>query len=240
MSKILITLCARGGSKGIPGKNIIDINGKPLIAYSIEMSKILLPKHKVDIALSTDDQEIKFIANKWGLKTSYIRPKELSGDNVGKIKTINHLLLFEEKLNKICYDYVLDLDISSPLRTKVDIEEAFEIFYSDANALSLFSVNSSSRNPYFNMVEENEEGYFDLVKKSNKNILSRQHSPFVFELNASFYWYKRSFFKQDFSTPITNRSMIYKMDHICFDLDNQRDLDYLNFLIKEQKLNGLI
>ena len=238
--KILITLCARGGSKGIPGKNIIDINGKPLIAYSIELAKKILSQHQVDIALSTDAKEIKDVAKKWGLSTTYIRPLELANDNAGKVQTIIDLLCFEEKRQNKNYDYVLDLDISSPLRTKEDVENAFELILSDENALSLFSVNPSHRNPYFNMVEQNEEGYFDLVKKLPNSVLSRQTSPLVYDLNASFYWYRRSFFDKGLTTPITPKSLVYEIDHICFDLDNQDDLLYLKFLIKEKRLQGII
>ena len=240
MINILITLCARGGSKGIPGKNIIDINGKPLITYSIELAKILFPKQRVDIALSTDDQSIKKVAQERGIETIYNRPKELASDSAGKIKTIYHLLKFEEKRQEIFYDFILDLDISSPLRTKKDVEEAFEILFLDSNALTIFSVNPSHRNPYFNMVEQNEKGYFDLVKKLPKSILSRQNSPKVYDLNASFYWYRRSFFDKGINSPITSRSLVYQMNHICFDLDNQQDLLYLKFLIKEQKLNWIL
>lgn len=238
--KILITLCARGGSKGIPGKNIIDIKGKPLIAYSIELAQEILPHYQVEIALSTDNQEIKNVAKKWGINVSYNRPAELSKDETGKIETIFDLLSFQEKeLNKK-YDYILDLDISSPLRTREDVENAFELIHSDKNALSLFSVNPSHRNPYFNMVEQNEEGYFDLVKKLPESVLSRQTSPLVYDLNASFYWYRRSFFDMGLITPITSKSLIYEMDHICFDLDNQDDLLYLKFLIKQQRLKGIL
>ena len=240
MINILITLCARGGSKGIPKKNIIDINGKPLIAYSIELAKCLLPKHLTDISLSTDSEEIKDVAKQWGLTTSYNRPIELALDSSGKVKTINDLLSFEEKQKNKSYDYILDLDISSPLRTKEDVENAFEMLHSDINALTIFSVNSSHRNPYFNMVEQNEEGYFDLVKTLPQSILSRQTSPEVYDLNASFYWYRRSFFDKGLNSPITSKSLIYLMDHICFDLDNQNDLMYLKFLIKEKRLQGII
>jgi len=238
--KILITLCARGGSKGIPGKNIIDINGKPLIAYSIELAKNLLPQYQIDIALSTDVKEIKNVANEWGLSTPYNRPTELASDQAGKVHTIHHLLRFEEKRLNKGYDYILDLDVSSPLRTKEDVENAFELIHSDTNALSLFSVNPSHRNPYFNMVEQNEQGYYDLVKKLPQSVLSRQASPVVYDLNASFYWYRRSFFDKGLTTPITPKSLVYEMDHICFDLDHQDDLLYLKFLIKEQRLSGIL
>ena len=226
--KILITLCARGGSKGIPKKNIIDINGKPLIAYSIELAKQILLEHNVDIALSTDDESIKKVAAAFGIETTYERPSHLASDTAGKVQTIHHLLEHEETKRRKPYDYVLDLDISVQRISK------------DTEALSLFSVNPSHRNPYFNMVEQNEEGYFSLVKQKNSTVLSRQTSPKVYDLNASFYWYKRSFFEEGFSSPITPKSLIHVMDHICFDLDTPDDLLYLDFLIKQNKLKGLL
>ncbi len=237
---ILITLCARGQSKGIPRKNIIEINGIPLIAYSINLAKKILKSFNVHIGLSTDDLEIKKEAEKWGISTTYRRPIKLANDTAGKIKTIKHLLEFEEQRQSILYDFVLDLDISSPLRTKNDIESAFEQMLLDQEALSLFSVNISNKNPYFNMVEKNEKGYYDLVKKLPENFLSRQKSPKVYDINASFYWYRRLFFDKGFNTPITSKSLIYVMDHICFDLDNEEDLLYLNYLIKEKKIKKLL
>lgn len=238
--QILITLCARGGSKGIPGKNIIEINGKPLIAYSIDLAKQILLEYDVDIALSTDDESIKKVAGAFGISTTYQRTRELASDTAGKVETIHHLLKYEESTRGKRYDFILDLDISSPLRTKDEVETSFHRISSDNQALSLFSVNPSHRNPYFNMVEQNEEGYFSLVKQKDNLVLSRQTSPKVYDLNASFYWYKRSFFEEEYNSPITPKSLIHIMDHICFDLDTPDDLLYLDFLIKQNKLKGLL
>ena len=105
-------MCARGQSKGIPRKNIIEINGIPLIAYSINLAKKILKSFNVHIGLSTDDLEIKKEAEKWGISTTYRRPIKLATDTAGKIKTIKHLLEFEEQRQSILYDFVLDLDIS--------------------------------------------------------------------------------------------------------------------------------
>ena len=93
---ILLTLCARGGSRGIPGKNIKLINGKPLISLSIEVAKSFSKIYDVDIALSTDNEDIKNIASLYDVKTNYIRPDFLASDSAGKLDTIRHLLNFEE------------------------------------------------------------------------------------------------------------------------------------------------
>ena len=106
--EILITICARGGSRGIPNKNILKINNVPLIEYSIIHAFEFSKYFKSDVALSTDSLEIKNIANKCGLITNYIRPDSISKDTTGKIETINHLLNFEEKDKSKKYDHILD------------------------------------------------------------------------------------------------------------------------------------
>jgi len=235
---ILITLCARGGSKGIPKKNIKDICGKPLICYSIELANTLNIKWKANVALSTDDNEIKKIAHDAGLFTNYLRPEFLASDTAGKIDTIRDLLLYEEALINKKYDYILDLDITSPLRTINDVEEALISLVKNPDALNLFSVNPASRNPYFNMVEENKNGFYALVKTNiDGSVMTRQSAPKVYELNASFYWYRRSFFDLNLKTAITSKSLIYEVKHICFDLDHPVDFMFMEFLLENDKLD---
>lgn len=234
--KILITICARGGSKGIPGKNIKLLNNIPLIAYSIQLAKRFVTLFDGHIILSTDDDEIRAVAGVYGLSTDYIRPKYLGTDAAGKIDVINDVLLYNEKVMNINYDYVLDLDVTSPLRTLQDLVSGFNLIQRDAKAYNLFSVNPAARNPYFNMVEQKEDGYYNLVSKSG-DVMTRQNAPKVFELNASFYFYRRSFFFSDFKTVFTNSSLIYTMPHICFDLDHLIDFEFMEYLLVNQKLD---
>lgn len=231
---ILITLCARGGSKGIPGKNIRLINGRPLIALSIDVAKAFAKKYSADIALSTDHDIIKEIAHQFGIETLYTRPSNLATDNAGKLETINDLLNYEERSRKKEYDYILDLDITSPLRNLQDLDAAFSIIKEDLQALNLFSVNYASRNPYFNMVEKQENGYYGLIKKGN--FLTRQSAPTVYDLNASFYFYRRKFFEINKVTTINDYSLVYVMPHICFDLDHPVDFDFMEYLLENDRL----
>lgn len=238
--KILITICARGGSKGIPGKNIKLLAGKPLISYSIETAKVFASIFNSKIALSTDDENIRLVASQYGINTDYRRPSELASDTAGKIITLLDLLSYEEELANQKYDYILDLDVTSPLRTILDLKLAFSMINNDNDALSLFSVNQASRNPYFNMVEKKENGYYDLIKKlPNGLVMSRQKAPPVYDLNASFYFYKRVFFDKNLKSPITYKSLIYEMKHICFDLDNIIDFEFLEYLILNNKIEFL-
>ncbi len=235
---ILITLCARGGSKGIPGKNIKLIAGKPLIAYSIDLTNKLKIKWNAKVALSTDDLEIKSVAAEHGIYSNYLRPEYLATDAAGKIDTIKDLLLFEESLVDFQYDFVLDLDVTSPLRTLSDLEKALKLMISNPSAKSLFSVNNAARNPYFNMVEENSSGFYSLVKTNQDgSVMTRQTAPKVYDLNASFYWYRRSFFDSDLKSPITDKSLIFVMDHVCFDLDHPIDFLFMEYLLDNNKLD---
>jgi len=234
----LITICARGGSKGIPGKNIKLIDGKPLIGYTIEQAKKLAEKINATITISTDDELIKKTAEAFGVSTDYIRPDYLATDTVGKIETIEDIVKYEESKANKHFDFVLDLDVTSPLRTIKDLEDALQLLKDDSKAYNLFSVNNAARNPYFNMVEKNNDEYYGLVKTNpNGMVMSRQAAPEVYDLNASFYWYRRSFFELETKSVFTKKSLIYVMDHMCFDLDHPVDFLFMEYLLKNNKLD---
>lgn len=239
--KILITICARGGSKGIPGKNIKPLNGQPLIGYSIAVEKEFQSVFEgTDIMLSTDSEEIIRVAGVCGLKSDYKRPEYLANDTVGKIDAIKDLVLYSESKQGQTYDYILDLDVTSPLRNLQDLKIAFDILRSDENAINLFSVSEAGRSPYFNMVEQKENGYYAQVKMPDNNVFTRQSAPQVYDLNASFYFYKRSFFDMGYKGAITDRSLVYKVPHICFDLDHPIDFEIISYLMSNNKLDFLL
>ena len=232
---ILITICARGGSKGLPRKNILPLNNIPLIGYTIRLAKEFAIEYNADIALSTDDNEILLVAKTFGLYTKYLRPEKLAYDEAGKLETILDLINYEEKNRNINFDYFLDLDVSSPLRNFIDLKEAFELLKANESAINIFSVNKASKNPYFNMVEKNKDGFAEKVK--NGFYLTRQSAPIVYELNASFYFYRRSFFFPKINLVINQKSLIYLVNHMCFDIDHKIDYDFMNFLFVNNKLD---
>lgn len=234
---LLITLCARGGSKGIPGKNIRPVNGVALIAYSIRHAQAFAKTTEADIALSTDSDDIKSVAATFDLTIDYVRPAELATDSAGKVDALRHLLLHEEQRRGKRYDYLLDLDVTSPLRTIEDLERGFQKLRDDPRALNLFSVSPARRNPYFNMVEEGKDGYVHLSKQPGEAFLCRQNAPKAYDMNASFYFYRRAFFENDRSCVVTERSLCYVMPHECFDLDSPEDFAYLEYLISQKRLD---
>ena len=112
------------------------------------------------------------------------------------------------------------------------------IFPAASVAKNLFSVNNAARNPYFNMVEQKNDGFYGLVKTNpDGTSLTRQSAPKVFDMNASFYWYRRSFFDSDAKSAITDKSLIYVMDHMCFDLDHPFDFTFMEYLLLNSKLD---
>lgn len=234
---ILITICARGGSKGIPGKNIKMMNGKPLIWYTIQTAKkfqSMVPD--VDIVLSTDSDGIRRVAKECGLDSDYKRPDYLANDTCGKVDAIKDALLHYERQYNKRYDYLLDMDVTSPLRNADDLLNAFKIIEEQKDAINLSSVSIAGKNPYFNMVEKKENGFYDLVK-SDVLSLSRQAAPTVYEQNASFYFYRRMFFDMGYKSADTERSTIYLVPHVCFDLDNPIDFEFMSFLMANNKLD---
>jgi len=236
VNEILITICARGGSKGVPNKNIKFLNGKPLIAYTINAAKSFAEVYNADISLSTDDNKIKNIASKFGLITSYQRPANLAKDQTGKIEVIYDLLIYEENRRGKKYTYILDMDVTSPLRNFKDLNEAFEILKQRSDALNIFSVSPARRNPYFNMVEHSHNGYFKLVKSCG-DIKSRQAAPKVYDINASFYIFRRAFFDENLNNVITDKSLAYVVNHICFDIDDIMDFKIMEIIFREKLLD---
>lgn len=233
---ILITLCARGGSKGIPGKNIRPINGKPLIAYSIDTAMKFAQKHSASIALSTDSPEIIEVAKQFGLHSTYMRPAELATDTAGKIDVLKDILRYTEEQESKSFDFLLDLDITSPLRTIEDLDKALAQLMSKPEAYNIFSVNHANRNPYFNMVELAPDGYVNLVKQSHA-VKTRQQAPPVYDMNASFYIYRRTFFIDDQKRATTEKSLAFVMEHICFDLDHPLDFTMMELMMKNNLLD---
>lgn len=228
--KIIGTICARGGSKGLPKKNIMHLAGKPLIAYTIEVA---LKWKKMDkLIISTDDNEIAKISTEYGAEVPFMRPAELATDTADKLPVIQHAVKFCEKKYNTGYDVVVDLDPTAPLRKISDLDNALNKFLnSDADVL--YSVCRARKSPYFNMVELDENGYAHLSKPLKNKIVRRQDSPEVYDMNASIYIFNRDFlFTAD--SIHSGKAVVYVMDDIsAFDIDREIDFQFIEFLLKK-------
>lgn len=230
---LLITICARGGSKGVKNKNIRDLAGKPLIYYTIKQVKQWnRGKH---IVVSTDSKEIAEIAKEYGAEIPFMRPQELANDTAGKVAAIRHALISCEEIFGETYETVMDLDVTSPVRTVQDLENAYKLFL-EKLPKTLFSVVPAHRNPYFNMVEETEDGKVKLCKKGD--FARRQDAPTVYDMNASIYIYDRSYLLEGNESAISDNSIVYIMgEKSRTDIDCELDFKFIEFLVREGVIN---
>ena len=215
--KILVIIPARGGSKGIPHKNIKPLAGKPLIHYTIDVARQIVADE--DICVSTDDSEIIQCVEEYGLKVPFVRPAELATDTAGTYEVLLHALNFYEQQGKQ-YDVVLLLQNTSPFRTAKQVKEALTLYQSDVDMV--VSVKECSANPYYCVFEENQEGYLKICK-GDGNITRRQDAPKVYEYNGAIYAINPQSLKQ---MPLNkfSRRIKYVMDEqSSLDLDTMND-----------------
>ena len=230
--EILCTICARGGSKGIPKKNIKKLAGKPLIGYTIENAKKWYKFS--EIVVSTDDDKIAKVAKEYNVLVPFKRPTELSDDQVSRIAAVKHACVFMENMLDKKYDYIIDLSVTSPFRTKEDITGAFKLLKNNPNTNNVYTVCKTDKNPYFNMVEINEEGFTKLVKSSDEKITARQQAPQVYEMNDSINIFRRDFLLNQ-ETNQSNKTKAYVMPRErSIDIDHPLDFKFAEFLIKEK------
>jgi len=227
--KILCVIPARGGSKGLPGKNIKELAGKPLIGYTIEQAK--KSKYIDRVIVSTDTIEIADISKKFGAEIPYMRPQELAEDNVATIDVLLHVIDWMEQKEKYFFDILVLLHVTTPLRETADIDNCISILVTK-KADNVFSVTEAHRNPYFNMVEVTRNGKIKLVKKGNFN--TRQSAPKVFDMNSSIYvWWKDILKKK--KKIFLNGTEIYIMpNERSIDIDNIFDFKIAEMLLKEK------
>ncbi len=180
--KTLYLIPARGGSKGIPGKNIKDFGGKPLICHAIDHAREAGASDE-DICLSTDSEEIRQVAEDYGLIVPFLRPASLSGDHSGTYEVILHALDYHEALGRK-YDRVVLLQPTSPLRRASDIIEAQALWKPEVDMV--VSVTEARTNPYYNAFERDEDGYLH-ISKGDGQYTRRQDAPKVYEYNGAVY-----------------------------------------------------
>lgn len=179
--KILYVIPARGGSKGIPGKNIKPLAGKPLINYTVDVARQLAEDK--DICVTTDDAEIINTVERSGLKVPFVRPAELATDKSGTYEVLLHAIDFYKKQG-INYDTLVLLQPTSPFRTVEDVKACLNLYTQDIDMV--VSVKPATTNPYYNAFETDEDGFLH-ISKGNGNYTRRQDAPKVWEYNGAVY-----------------------------------------------------
>lgn len=230
--EVLITICGRAGSKGAKNKNFRLFLGKPLIYYTIKSAKLLKKNStdlKIDICINSDNLIAKEIAEEE--EVAFIeRPSGLAMDKTPKVDAIRDVLIKMEKIKNKKYDYVIDLDITAPLRKIQDIRNAFEKIVSTGVDV-VFSVVPARRNPYFNMVERDEKGR--IVFSKPVLYTCRQDAPEVYDMNASIYCYDRNTLADVSKDPFNEKMEIIIMPEVyVVDIDHEEDFNVMECLVK--------
>lgn len=225
-NKILVTVCARGGSRGVKNKNIRLLNNKPLICHTLD---ILKASPLIDAyVISSDSDEIIKVAQDYGWEVYFKRPKCLAQDKVGRIEAIRHAVRWMENDRKIKYEIIADLGVATPFKTAEDLENCVKLLI-DEGASNVFSVSVAQRNPYYNMIEI-KRNRVKIVKKLSAEISDRRDAPLVYSLNDGLnVWRRKALFsKHPFFTTTTKAYIMPRERSI--DIDEEIDFKIAEYL----------
>jgi N,N'-diacetyl-8-epilegionaminate cytidylyltransferase len=220
---------ARGGSKGVPRKNIRMLMGKPLIAYSIEAA---LSSDLIDrVIVSTDDSEIADISRKFGAEVPFMRPKELALDDTPEWLAWRHAIIALDLRNE--NDIFISIPPTSPMRSVEDIDKCINLLL-NSDADIVITIKTAARNPYFNMVTINSEGYIELSSKSNRPIYRRQDAPPVFDITTVAYAVRPEFILSSNSIFDGRVKAVVVPEERAIDIDTTLDFEFAEFLISKK------
>ena len=181
--KILCTICARKGSKGLKNKNLLKLLDKPLIMHTIEQARMI--KYFNKIIVSSDSKKIIEIS-KNKVDHCILRPKKLSNDQSSKVDAIQHALLMSENKFNQSFDLIVDLDVTSPLRSTTDITNCIKML--DKSNDIVITASETERNPWFNMVKMNKKNYVEILNKETDKIIDTRHkAPKVYDMTTVCY-----------------------------------------------------
>lgn len=231
---LLFTVCGRAGSKGLKNKNLRPFLGIPLPYYTFSAIDLFIQKHSeyndITIAVNTDCNELVEILKKTKLCFKTVNRKhEHATDDAPKIAAIKDTLFVCQYEFHKKFDIVVDLDITSPLRTIGDIELTIEALVQNCLADLAFSVTSSRRNPYFNMVKE-ENGFYYRVIRSNFD--ARQQAPIIYDMNASIYAYRNEYLSSENTKGVFDGKAVAHVmkDTAVLDIDSEEDFELMGII----------
>ena len=216
---------ARGGSKGVPEKNIRELAGKPLLAYSIDLARKIEAVDKIFV--STDDQTIATIAHEYGADVIN-RPKELARDDTPEWLAWQHAVKWIQEKDE-SFDVFLSLPTTSPLRNKQDILSALKIL--DKNTDMVLTMTEATRSPWFNMVKKMENGYIDLIIKNDSSYTRRQETPKIFDMTTVAYVTRPEFVKNASGVFDGQVKGIEIPPERALDIDTELDFQVAEFLM---------
>ena len=225
--KVLAIIGARGGSKGIPQKNIALLGGKPLIGWTVEAAVESALTDKV--VVTTDDREIAETARRFGAEVPFIRPPELATDSASQVDVVNHALAWLEQNWNYRPDYIMLLQPTSPFRNGKDIDAAIKTAQQQ-NRDAVVSVSEIADHPYYARTIDDQGIIQDMFVKRN-TLPRRQLLPRVFTENGAIFLVKTSVFKRGQSF-MPEQSTAYVMPgERSVDIDTPQDLKLAEFIL---------
>lgn len=226
---------ARGGSKGVPRKNVLELGGMPLIAHSIQCALNCPFVHRV--VVSTDDEEIADIALQYGAEVPFIRPKELADDTSSEFEAWKHAIREYQKLTDEEFDVFVSLPPTSPLRSVEDVEACLDQFLT-SDADMVVTVKEASRSPYFNMIRIDDEGFSHVVNTdpSGKRYTRRQDVPVVYDMTTVAYVSHPEFILNSDSVFSGKVKSVLVPDERALDIDTMMDFKFAEFLVAREEL----
>jgi CMP-N,N'-diacetyllegionaminic acid synthase len=229
--KAICTICARGGSKGVVGKNARELLGKPLLAWSIEQAKQTGLFQA--IAFSSDSDLLLQTALQSGADIVVKRPDVMATDAAPKIPAIRHCLEEAIARSGISPDLFVDLDVTSPLRLPSDIAGTVELLRR-SGAHSVITGAPARRSPYFNLVEERSDGSIGLSKPADPPITRRQDAPRCFDMNASIYAWRVAPFLQHPAVFYPGTRLFEMPEERSIDIDSELDFTLVELLLRKR------
>jgi len=227
--KILCTICARAGSKGVANKNLRLINGLPLIAYSLQQA--VETKLFSQIAVSSDSSEIRTTAMAHGATFVVDRPTQMASDTAPKLPAIRHCVETTEK-EFGQFDIIIDLDATAPLRIAADIIGSLKLLTA-TNADNVITGTPAHRSPYFNLVEQDENGIVQLSKPLKDAVTRRQDSPKCFDMNASIYVWRRDALLNNPSLFVSSTRLFEMPRERSLDIDSEADFEMVEWMMSK-------
>jgi len=230
--KAMAFIFARGGSKGLPGKNIRILGGKPLIAWSIEQA---ISVGRIDrVVVSTDSEEIASVARAYGAEVPFIRPAELARDESPEWLAWRHALNYLKETEGVLPDVMVSVPATAPLRLFVDLDNCLDE-YEKGQADMVITVSDAHRSPYFNMVTCNNEGMVSLVIPPSSAVLRRQDAPVVYDMATVAYVVKSEFVMTHNSMFEGRVRAVYVPSERAIDIDTLLDFQIAEFLLTIRK-----
>lgn len=233
--KAVAFIFARGGSKGLPGKNIRPLGGKPLIAWAIEHA--LAVKRIVRVIVSTDSEQIASVAREYGAEVPFIRPAELARDDSPEWLAWQHALQYLLETDSVLPEAMVSVPTTAPLRLPLDIENCLDEF-EKGDADMVITVTDAHRSPYFNMVKTDADGTVGLVIPPQSVISRRQDAPIVYDMATVAYVARPEFVMTHNATFEGRVKAVHVPTERAVDIDKLLDFQLAEYLlnIREQKL----